>query len=669
MNHPNPEALELLKLQVLEVYKRKLAGDWTADATTGELTQQPGDTPFDALEVVRYQSDVSQIDVPGIHDMPREQVKQALERVRNEGQSEVLLLYGAPGVGKSHLIAWFDQPEGRPEDVIVLRRPNTWTFDHFDSTLVDWLLETLLQPPADGGRPLLEEKLRFFGYSLMQRLQGERTLEQLVERNTLANRAREALGWRPTFEQLRHRNDDACFGRLDFSAFADTFAKTVLVDRHPFRQEASKALLWYLRPKHRDSVIQWMRGQLDPRAADGPFMADPVTTAERRLHLVRILVGLFMSDATQRIAPDAAPDAPTSQRRVFLLSLDQLETQRALAEDEHAWSVLFAQLATLYNDLPNLCVVLSMPTSLRTEIFHRLERQFQDRVRDFELAEVAPEATVELYIRRVRYWLGDQEGDIRRKLDALGNPYLPFDGRLDLLAAAQPDAQVGPRGVRDMLRALRQRFRARLDEVSLGPRYDYLAHQQRQLEAMDDNKFFEDHHRVLERVLPAISEDVLRTRFGMVCDLVSAPDGEVVPNLTAIARLRLSRADGGPGSLVLYVVRLTSHVTKPLKAALALADTLDPAHFRVCITRNGHLKPEGVKRSWPAHAEPAPNAGRNHCDLLGIQHIVDQRTTYFAPDAPATLEHDYVDTVDRVLRKTYLGRLLTRLRADLEEAQ
>lgn len=667
MNRPSPDAMELLKLQVLEVYKRKLAGEWVEDAATGELVQQLGNTPFDGLAVVRYESDVAPIDVPGIHEMPREQIKEALRRVQSDGKSEVLLIYGAPGVGKSHLIAWFDQPEGRPKDVIVLRRPNTWSFEHFDSTLVDWLLETLLEPQDGNQRSLLEEKLRFFGYSLMQRLDGERTLEQIVSSRTLPDRAREVLGRRPTFRQLRERHDDSCFGRLDFKAFANTFANTVVVGENRFRKNAAKALLWYLLPEHREQVIQWMRGRLDPSAAVGvPFSADPVRTREQRLELVRILVGLFVADATQRILPSGAPKAPTSQRRVFLLTLDQLETQKALATDESAWSNLFAQLATLYNDLPNLCVVLSMPTTLRTELYHRLERQFQDRVRDFELAEVAPEATARLYRRRVQHWLGDEAPEIQQKLDAIGKPYLPFESRYDLLAAAQTDEQVGPRGVRDMLVALRRRFRARLDEVRLGPGYDYLAHKQRQWDSRDDSRFFEDHHQVLERLLPAISADVLGPRFGVVCEAVAAPSGETVPNLTKIARLKLTSAQSGAESRILYVVRLTSHVSKPLRESLALADSLDPQRFVVCVTRNGHLKPSTVKRAWPKHSVAAPDAEQDHCALWGLQHIVDQRSSYLAATAPAEAEKDFVDTIERVLRGTYIGRVLVKLAAELE---
>lgn len=88
-----------------------------------------GENPF-ANAFVRTPWDQDFVDVPSIHGVVTETVTEAVQNVRQSGQSRGVLLLGEPGFGKSHLLARFQRLE------------------------LDHKVLTFVEPPASPDRPI-----------------------------------------------------------------------------------------------------------------------------------------------------------------------------------------------------------------------------------------------------------------------------------------------------------------------------------------------------------------------------------------------------------------------------------------------------------------------------------------------------------------------------------
>jgi predicted ATP-dependent serine protease len=102
MNSIDPE---FQRLEVLRAFKRWMT---SADATENV-------SPFDD-RISTAHGQTAGADLPAIHAEIRQRIKDAIEMVRNgAGKSQVILLAGDAGTGKTHLLRTFQSREQAEE--------------------------------------------------------------------------------------------------------------------------------------------------------------------------------------------------------------------------------------------------------------------------------------------------------------------------------------------------------------------------------------------------------------------------------------------------------------------------------------------------------------------------------------------------------------------------
>src|SRR5579859_217644 len=96
---PIPQSEELTRLEILRAFKKHFAGD-------GEGNR----SPFEEGRVVQYQTVIDAWDVPEIHHAVRESIQDQLRGIHQGKRSQVVILAGEAGMGKSHLLNHFRSP-------------------------------------------------------------------------------------------------------------------------------------------------------------------------------------------------------------------------------------------------------------------------------------------------------------------------------------------------------------------------------------------------------------------------------------------------------------------------------------------------------------------------------------------------------------------------------
>lgn len=91
---------ELTRLELLRAYKERLVKGGDVNLS-----------PFALDRVIRYDSDVGSYDVPDIHREARDRIAKIIKGIHQGHDSQVVILAGNPGMGKSHLINHFRSPE------------------------------------------------------------------------------------------------------------------------------------------------------------------------------------------------------------------------------------------------------------------------------------------------------------------------------------------------------------------------------------------------------------------------------------------------------------------------------------------------------------------------------------------------------------------------------
>jgi hypothetical protein len=221
-----PLSPELQRLEVVRSFKRKMSHQDVARNVS----------PF-ADQVSTTKDAVAAYDLPDIHAEVRERIEQTLRAVgRGECKSQIILLAGAAGAGKTHLLRTFDTraPTSAPGHVYV-GGSNQWAINEFQPRLLDWVIEALTFPSPS------EENL------LLKRVQaiGFRAIDNLLEspvawRDCLARCGRGWLGWllhrlrAPSHDSLRklaEARDPSLFALLDFARFSEYVCDRFLADR------------------------------------------------------------------------------------------------------------------------------------------------------------------------------------------------------------------------------------------------------------------------------------------------------------------------------------------------------------------------------------------------------------------------------------------------------
>jgi hypothetical protein len=144
-----PDKDELTRLELLHAFKKHFGG-----GPNGNWS------PFSEGRVVRYDTDVQPWDVPEIHHQVREAVAEIVRGIHQGNPSQVVILAGPPGMGKSHLINWFRSGQ-RAEELgyVLVCNANSWKAEEFDYFLLDGLIEALVRPSPAGPHLLLEKSM------------------------------------------------------------------------------------------------------------------------------------------------------------------------------------------------------------------------------------------------------------------------------------------------------------------------------------------------------------------------------------------------------------------------------------------------------------------------------------------------------------------------------
>ena len=130
-----PPDAGLARLELLRAFKRKMPRADPA-ANVG---------PFEARVCTAAASGPGAEDLADIHAGVRAHVRDAIADVRDgRRQSQVVLLSGAAGVGKTHLLRSFATPEAVGElGHVFVGGSNHWTVGEFQAQLLDWVVEAL----------------------------------------------------------------------------------------------------------------------------------------------------------------------------------------------------------------------------------------------------------------------------------------------------------------------------------------------------------------------------------------------------------------------------------------------------------------------------------------------------------------------------------------------
>ncbi len=526
------------RLKILCAYKQHFGGDRTANRS-----------PF-SERVVRYDTDVAAWDVPEIHSEVRKAIEKILGELHQGQSSRVVIFAGPVGMGKSHILNWFRNPEQQKAlDYISVSNPsNFWKVDEFEECLLTWLVAALVQPSLDGPN-LLQEKIEDIAFqALEQILDQPGTLRQYL--------GGRAGGWfarllgkfgrdkHARFRQACLDSNPDIFRHLDFHRFASFVCKRFLPEKtNFFHRFVLELLLRYLFPEDRDKVCAWLVGQkvrasflqqissfpkvkrqalatnlnwptdaqVEAHLLHEVGVSDRLDRNYKLIETIKILISLFSPDMDRHRPAGAKGRAG----RVFFFAFDQVEGREKLFEKDEDWRKFFDKLSELYNALSNVFVVFTMTTDLRNQLYPRMERQFQQRIhRDqkFVLQEIEDSDILAIYRRRVELWRGDSLRQIEQLLACPRFHYLPFTQEEVLAKGRQ-------KTLREMQETFDCDFRDYLDKVVVGAdaRLEYLVALNEQREQEKDAKPFDYLEENIDHVAALLkrSDDVLVSAFGV----------------------------------------------------------------------------------------------------------------------------------------------------------
>jgi hypothetical protein len=464
-----PADPDLVQMELLREFKRRMPQ--TAPAVNI--------SPFDA-RVSTAAGGPDGGDVADLHAEVRAYITDAITTVRDgKKQSQVILLSGGAGTGKTHLLRTFQTPEAMAAcGHIFVGGSNHWTIGEFERRLLDWVMTAFTAPSPAEPHPLLE-RIQTIGF---------RAVDHLLE-NRVAWKAATArggrgfgrwFGWlkrRPGHDAMKAMaaaRDPQVFAHLDFAAFSKYVCDRFLAERsNLLHRYALRVLLLYLFPDAvqegvgtRERVLHWFRG-----VGDAEYFTRRLGASEKpdwtysQFEAVKLLAHLFSPAVSTQLSTDAAP-CPS---RVLFLTFDQAEGRNELFDAEDDWRAFFAHLSELYNTLPNVVVLFTMTLGLRNKLHAVMERQFRDRIRmdeRFTLNPPTDEQVKRLYRRRVENWLAG-DTDLRAKYAAAPNPYLPFASDAAMLKVS------GNESVRDTFEGLDRAFSDALAAVAVDAEIDY----------------------------------------------------------------------------------------------------------------------------------------------------------------------------------------------------
>jgi hypothetical protein len=536
---------ELTRLELLHALKKHFGDNARANRS-----------PFAESRVVRYDTDVSPWDVPAIHGEARAATTEIIEGIHRGDPSQVVILAGEPGMGKSHLINWFRSPQRERElGYVLVCNANSWKVEEFERYLLDGLIEALVRPSPTGPH-LLAEKIHDVAFQALGQLLAQPGLiGQFQPRGHPLRRLWLKVTGRhhAPFQGALERRDATVFRGLHFSKFAGHVCDRFLHSSgNPFHRYVLQVLLRYLFDEDRETVLHWLRRRPVPPAFLRYLPAeDAIDQNYKVVDALKILISLF----TPEVARPLATNGAEHHDKVFFFAFDQMEGRKELFEREDDWFKFFAQLSELYNTLPNVFILFTMTVQLRNQLYPRMERQFQQRIRRehrFVLERLSDEEVLSVYRHRIDSWLSDQLPDVSRQLDNPLYGYLPFD-REEVLAMSGTFQQ---KTLREMLEAFDEHFCRFMQElVTKDARLDFLvARNQFRADAAGEapGKYTEDHLASVTELFNQ-SANLLAELFGL--SYAGLEETETTDQLPAL-RLEFHSARNEKKWVRVFLVRL-----------------------------------------------------------------------------------------------------------------
>ncbi len=636
---------ELARLDLLRSFKLR-------------MTRPGGNaSPFEERVVTAGAGVPAACDVPALHADIRGHIAEAVARVRDRQQSQVVLLSGQAGDGKTHLLRHFQLPAtAARHGYVFVGGSNHWEVGEFPACLLDRTVQALTAPSPAGGHLLLD-RVRAVGFKAVDQLLENRPAFQRARVRSSGGLAGRVAGWfrgppHEAAKALAAARDPAVFRLFDYPRFGDEVCDRFLAEpNNPVHRYALRVLLAYLFPDPAGSgvgtaerVVHWLRRRPD----DGYFtrrlgIGDDLSRQYAVFDALRLLVHLFSPEVSAELAATDAPCEP----RVFLFAFDQTEGRAELFEREEDWLTFFAHLSELYNTLPNVLVLFTMTLHLRNQLHPRMERQFQDRIRmdeRFILRNPSPAEVLDLYRSRIDGWLAD-DPPRREAYRSHPDPHLPL-GRDGLLAVA------GSRSVRDTLEAFDREFRRYLADcvLSLEPEYDFqfVLNDLRPLIDMQGEYDFTAGH--LDTVRHLLAAGWL-TGDGPALTEVADEDADGLP----VLRLKFEDPTAAAAWVNVYLARLGHYYMAKISPCLELLKNRIKAKHSLWLIRPReftaeHDRPEQVFCRWQlADAE---------LSFRGLLHLLGRRVEYETAGTWPAVQ----TIVRREVEKSYLGDLLRHAR-------
>ncbi len=655
---PAPTNDELVRLEILRYFKRRFSGDGTRNRS-----------PFEDHQVIRYGTRVETWDVPEIHQEVRDSIQEIVTGIRDGArESQVVILAGEPGMGKTHLLNYFRVPE-RAEELgyLFLCNSNHWKVDEFESCLLDWMLDTLTGPSRRDGtldaqaepppkKNLLLRKIHDIAFqALSQLLTKPGQIQPYIQRwragwwSRLWNRF--TRRWPGAFQEAVASRDAEVFRVLDFGKFADFVGQRFLHEPgNPYHRYVLRVLLRYLFPEDRELVIGWLRRR---RVADEFLkilgVSDSIDQQYKIIDTIKILISLFTTDVEKHLSPDARPG------RMFFFAFDQIEGRQELFDRDADWFKFFAQLSELYNALPNVFIMFTMTNLLRDQLYPKMERQFKHRIsRDpkFVLREPKPEEYLAIYRRHLQRWLGEPDPDLAGHLQDPRHQFEPF-------SAAQVAELCKRKTLREALGVLDQSFRREMLGTIVDPRYDYLvAHNEfAQQEANVATNAYTDSH--LETVTELLNRHggALAGGFRMV---YAGMEGRATADQVVAVRLEFRHPERDSLWVRLNLVVLPYQYKSRLDGCFELVANYQKDRNFLLMVRADNIDAELDKRR-PNQAFARKLKKSAQTTFRAMLHLLEKQERYTNDDwkkAEGVLLDEF--------RKTYLGRMFQFLSETLE---
>lgn len=608
-------------------------------------------SPFAADRVVRHTTAVDELDVPAIHQEVRQALTDKLQRMRQGQQSEVVLLAGDPGMGKSHLLNWFRNAARAQELGYILVAPsNSWKVQEFGECLLDNLVAALV-PQGPMEPHLLLEKVQDIAFQ---------ALDHLLSRQGQIHTYVARRGWRwwkflgrlfrgtqARFRKAVDARDETIFPELDFARFADYVCSRFLPAEskgNPFHRTVLRMLLAYLFPPYREAVLHWLRG----KEVRLPFkllgVDEKIDKTYKVMDAVKILISLFTRDVEQGL------ETP-SPGRVFFFAFDQMEGRNELFEQDDDWFTFFAQLSELHGTLPNVLILFTMTTGLRDRLFRPMEKQFKDRIsRDprFMLTRVQDAEVLELYKRRLACWMkrGQEAAACQEILESNDACYAPFTTQ-ELLALA------GQRPLRGVLDEFDLRFgNFMLEEITdQDPDFEFnfaVKEFRKDKEQISAFQATEGHFEVVKELFSRHGE-MLAMRYQLVFSRIEEwPTEDEVPAL----RFEFRHPAQTDNWFRVFLVRLPYMYNAKLEGACNLLKGLNKGSYHLWL-----LRPTRIEKAWEERRPDQIFARKLELDahviVHALRHVLDKRGQ-FDPRSWKNAE----ELVHEQVKLTYIGEML-----------